>query len=52
MLAYPNKASIWMFEVHDSGPVIGFVLYKPTSSTGRKGGQIIVGVHGKVEAVQ
>ena len=49
MMAHPNEASIWMFEVHDSGPVVGFVLDKSTSGTGRETGKVIVGVHRKIE---
>ena len=42
-------ATITMLEVHDSGPVVGFVLNKSTSGTCRETGKVIVGVHRKIE---
>ena len=43
-------ASISMFEVENSGPVIRFILLEPTRGTRCQFSVVVGGVHGKVEA--
>jgi len=39
-----------MFEIHDRSPVVRFVFFKPTSSTGSNSCDIFLWIHGQVEA--
>ena len=45
-------ASIGVFEVENSGPVVRFVFLEPTRSACRQLSIVVGGVHGKVEAVE
>jgi len=49
-MTYPDEAAVRMLEVHDGGPIIGFVFLESACRTGRHCRKIVVRVHGDVES--
>jgi len=49
-MTYPDEAAVRMLEVHDGGPIIGFVFLESACRTGRHCRKIVIGVHGDVES--
>lgn len=50
-LRYPNKATIGMLEVHDSGPVVGAILLELAACTGGGLGKVETRIHGQIEGI-
>lgn len=38
-----------MFEIHDRGPVVGFILFEPAGSATCSIWEVFVGIHGQIE---